>query len=254
MAGAEHARDSRYVYVVVAMVFPALALAADAIIRRWRQAAVGVVALWLVALPGNIDQLANYTGRGAGTRASRSFILTAPRLAHRPQVARLQAPIDPGDLTTTELTIGWLIDSVPSGRVPDPGRRSPTDDADATLRLAAGGLLFSADDSDVARFSVDPAVGHPGAGPKWSPCTATQRSLTFRFRSTRIATNSAFNSGSLVARAGPLRIRVAPTHGPVTLVRVSDLTSQPELPPTGPIGVPAAARNPAKRGRPDRLR
>src|SRR5205823_4808388 len=45
LTGAEHARQSRYVYLVAAMLLPAIALAADAIIRRWRYAALPLVVL-----------------------------------------------------------------------------------------------------------------------------------------------------------------------------------------------------------------
>src|SRR6185312_15290123 len=113
--GPEHARTSRYVHVVAAMVLPGLALAAATLIRHWRPAAIFVVALLLVGLPGNIDKLASYAdvNRSAFVRARRPYILTAPRLplAHQLPRSVVLAP---------RLTLGWLIDSLPSGRIPEP--------------------------------------------------------------------------------------------------------------------------------------
>ncbi|HYL51076.1 MAG TPA: hypothetical protein VEZ15_03835, partial [Acidimicrobiia bacterium] len=65
--GPEHARTSRYVHVVAAMILPGLALAAQTVIRHWRRSAIAVVALLLVGLPGNLDKLASYadTNRSA---------------------------------------------------------------------------------------------------------------------------------------------------------------------------------------------
>jgi hypothetical protein len=83
----------------------------------------------LVGLPGNVDKLANYANRSAIVRARRPYILTAPRLpiAHQLPRALEIAP---------DLTIGWLIDSLPSGRIPAPGPRPPAAIARETLDLA----------------------------------------------------------------------------------------------------------------------
>lgn len=129
--GAEHARTSRYVHIVAAMILPALALAAETLIRHWRRAAIAVVALLLIGVPGNAGKLASYAdiNRSAFVRARRPYILTAPRL---PLARRL-----PRSLTLApELTLGWLIDSLPSGRIPEPAPRSPSAIADETLALA----------------------------------------------------------------------------------------------------------------------
>ena len=204
--GVERARESRYVYVVGAMLLPALALAADAIIRRWRQAAVAVVALWLLAIPGNIDHLVNYSPRGAGARASRSFILTAPRLpiAHKLPRSSLIAP---------DLPIGWLIASLPSGRIPDPGRRSRTGDADATLRLALAPSFVP--ETTRCRTLRRPAVGILQEGQVIT--VNGEATIAYVPIGSAPSQERAFNPTSLQALAGPLRIRVAPTHGPVTL-------------------------------------
>ena len=62
--------QSRYVYLIAAMMMPALALAVDAIVRRRRRLAVLVVALLLVGVPGNVRQLATYTDQSVEPGAS----------------------------------------------------------------------------------------------------------------------------------------------------------------------------------------
>jgi hypothetical protein len=58
--GPEFARTGRYVHVAAALVLPALAVAADAVIRRWPVATIAVIALLLVGIPGNVRALADF--------------------------------------------------------------------------------------------------------------------------------------------------------------------------------------------------
>ena len=127
--GPEHARTPRYVHIVAALVLPAVALGAQTIIRHWKKATVVMLALLLVGLPGNIDKLVDYPNRSAIVRARRPYILTAPRL---PIARQLPPSLELGP----ELTIGWLIDSLPSGRIPAPGRRPPAAVSRETIDLA----------------------------------------------------------------------------------------------------------------------
>ena len=109
--GPERARDSRYVYLVAAMTLPALVLAADALIRRWRLLAIPIVGLLLVGLPGNVRVLATCT-RLPGTPScspaslppfgnaavSRQQILAIPHLPLAEQLrgSSTPVPITPG--------------------------------------------------------------------------------------------------------------------------------------------------------------
>ena len=127
--GPEHARTPRYVHIVAALVLPAVALGAQTIIRHWKKATIVMLALLLVGLPGNIDKLADYPNRSAIVRARKPYILTAPRL---PIARQLPRSLELGP----ELTIGWLIDSLPSGRIPSPGRRPPAAVSRETIDLA----------------------------------------------------------------------------------------------------------------------
>jgi hypothetical protein len=127
--GPEHARTPRYIHIVAAMALPALALAADALVRRWRSALVPLIVLVLVGLPANVHKLADYAKPTPFARAQRTRILTAP---HTPIVEELPRSLP----VATFLTLGWLLDSEPSGRVPSPPPRTPKDIANASLQLA----------------------------------------------------------------------------------------------------------------------
>ncbi|MDQ1458717.1 MAG: hypothetical protein QOI08_201 [Actinomycetota bacterium] len=196
--GPEHARTPRYIHVVVAMMLPAIALAAQYVIRRWRQAAIVVVAVLLAGVPGNIDKLVHYANRSPLIQARRPYILAAPRLPIARQLPRSVslAPF---------LSLGWLIDSVPSGRLPRPGPRSPAANARETLDL----ILGPSDSPQTQRCRT-----------LLAPTTrvfATGDRITLRSGAVRVLTVGAPPSaakplapGTVVVLAGPLRVRITP--------------------------------------------
>ena len=127
--GPDRARLSRYVYIVAALALPAIALAAQAIIHRWRQAIIVVVALAAISVVGNIEQFVKYSRSSAAVQRSRIFILEAPRL---PLAAAMPRSLE----VANDLTMGWLIDNLRAGRIPDPGPRTPDEIATETLKLS----------------------------------------------------------------------------------------------------------------------
>jgi hypothetical protein len=196
------------------MALPALALAADAIVRRRRILAIPVAALLLAGVPGNVHQLRIYTNQSLLDRQRfRSDVLAAPRL---PLARQLPADVAPGpDFTHFYgLTLGWLVDSVPSGRIPAPRRLTPAEIADQTLRLTL----------------------RPAAFPRARPCrvlrTPEERVLGKR---ERITLKSGFATITYVpkggAASGPVPfipanlvsglasfpIRITPTNGPARI-------------------------------------
>jgi hypothetical protein len=127
--GPDRARLGRYVYIVAAMALPAIALAAQAVIRKWRQATSVVVALAAIALAGNVAQFVKHSRRSPQVQRSRYVVLDAPRL---PLAAALPRSLE----VAKDLTMGWLIDNFRAGRIPDPGPRPPGEIATETLDLA----------------------------------------------------------------------------------------------------------------------
>ena len=71
--GPEHARTSRYVHIVAALVLPAVALGAQTIIRHWKKATVVMLALLLVGLLATSTSLPTIrTGRPIVARDGRT--------------------------------------------------------------------------------------------------------------------------------------------------------------------------------------
>jgi hypothetical protein len=127
--GAASARASRYVHLVAAMALPAIAVAADALTRRWRLLTPVVVALLLVGIPGNIDAITP-KGRDGFTLGSSKFMLELPRA---PFANRVPRSLRPNPVGAPEVTIGWLLDGVRSGRIPEPRNVTAASEAQATL-------------------------------------------------------------------------------------------------------------------------
>jgi hypothetical protein len=125
--------QSRFEHVAFAMFVPALGIAVDAIMQRRRKwLALGVVVLLLAGVPGNIHALVSNTG-GEKIAEYRRMILTLPRQPVAKEVPRWIVPSSSG---ASAVMIGWLLDGVASGRIPDPGGISASEGALATLRLS----------------------------------------------------------------------------------------------------------------------
>jgi hypothetical protein len=133
--GPARARQSRYVYLIVAMALPALALAVDALARRRRVLAIALVALLLVGVPGNVHELATYTQMSVKDRRNfKTAVLEAPRLPLARELPRATQPGIPQRFSG--LSLGWLVDSLPSGRIPPPRHLDAREIATLTQRLA----------------------------------------------------------------------------------------------------------------------
>jgi len=115
--GVEQARSSRYVYIGAVCLLPALAVAGDALTRRWRPAAVGVILLLLVGVPGNIGGFGDGIVNDRFFEIQRQTALGVPRTPEAEQVPRWVRPL-PDRYNGTDLTIGWLLDVRDDGRLP----------------------------------------------------------------------------------------------------------------------------------------
>jgi hypothetical protein len=126
---------SRYLYLVAALVLPAMGIAADALMRRGRALTVVVIVLLLVGIPSNINVIVNYMHRGAVTNQApyKQMMLSIPRISTAREVPR---DVTPDRYLAHFVTVGWLLDGVASGRIPKPGKLSTADIAMADLRLS----------------------------------------------------------------------------------------------------------------------
>lgn len=135
--GADFARSSRYVHIGTALALPAVAVAVDAIARRWRAIGFVAAALLLVAIPWNSTHFGKTNAFGDGYMASRKRIITnVVRLPEARQVPRDVRPI-PDPYVGRNLTIGFLLDAQKAGKLDPPTSPIPRD-FENELRLRLG--------------------------------------------------------------------------------------------------------------------
>lgn len=132
--GPDSARASRYVHIFAALALPAIAVAADAVTRRWRPSLPVLVVVLLVGVPGNISAIEPH-GIDRLTLGSPTLVET---LAYSPYAARVPRSSRPLGVAGPEVTVGWLRDGAASGRIPKPPPQTPAQQATTALRLALG--------------------------------------------------------------------------------------------------------------------
>ena len=116
--GVDDARLPRYVYLVAAMTLPALAVAADALVTRWRPFFAVAILLFVVGMPGNVNTFLDTRSNLTTPESSfRQMILALPRDPFARQVPRT---LRPEKVTADRVTIGWLLDGVAQHRIPAP--------------------------------------------------------------------------------------------------------------------------------------
>jgi len=130
--GVQSLASSRYLYVVAAMLLPALAVGSDAIVRRRRALGPIVLALLLVGVPGNIAKTSRSVNVSL-SRGTKRVLTSLPRMALARQVPR---SLHPTLNFAAEVTVGWLLDGVQSGRIPATSPPTPPEFANNTLRLS----------------------------------------------------------------------------------------------------------------------
>jgi hypothetical protein len=130
--GVSFLSSSRYLYVIAAMLLPALAIGCDAIIRRWRGFAPAVLALLVVGIPGNIGR----TSANVHPSLYRHQKGVITSLAGMDLTRRTPRSLRPAPSFAEPVTVGWLVDGVASGRIPTSKPKTPRDLADNTLRLS----------------------------------------------------------------------------------------------------------------------
>ncbi|HYL52798.1 MAG TPA: hypothetical protein VEZ15_12570, partial [Acidimicrobiia bacterium] len=207
--GLQSLASSRYLHIVAAMVLPALAVGVDAIVRR-RQALLPVLlALLLVGIPGNVAD----ADRVVKPNPNRKLVLTSlPRMALAHEVPR---SLHPTLSFAAEVTIGWLLDGVESGRIPATRALTPAELANNTLRLSLEQVdgphrsscvpLHSAIDLRLGRGQSISVQGSVGVQLLADATHARTQSLPFG--ASLVATAPTFVLRSVV---GPVNLRIRP--------------------------------------------
>jgi hypothetical protein len=135
VAGAE---ASRYVHLLGAMLLPAVAVAGQAIVRRWPYALPVLVVLLLVAIPGNVAAAFDQDSLGLRLlRGNPDLVEALPTVGDSMGV---RDGVEPDRLALGGVTIGWLREGRAAGKIPKPSRDEPFALAEARARLSVSQL------------------------------------------------------------------------------------------------------------------
>jgi hypothetical protein len=210
--GAQAGRSSRYLHIVAALLLPAVAIAADAVARRWRLLAPVVLALLLIGIPGNVKLFADHSDSEAADLelGLKQLILS---VAYVPVAREVPRPVEPSPLYAKHLTVGWLLDGASSGRVPRPSRIDPDYAATTSAILA----LHQTRRGNVARCQTlrTPVTRRLEKGQSIvfdRGVLAVVNLPAANVASQQLIFNAA-NGRRLVAVAGPLTLRLSPPIG-----------------------------------------
>jgi hypothetical protein len=143
--GPGFAREGRWSHLLAALCLPAIAVAADALVRRSRALAPVAFGLLLIGIPGNVDKIVDYDRLNRFALGSEDLILTLPQMPVARQVPREMKPLRK---SARDITVGWLLDGAESGRIPAPDRVKPMIAARATLLLSLEQRVVPAAESD----------------------------------------------------------------------------------------------------------
>ncbi len=205
------AASSRYLHVFAALLLPAVAVAADALVRHSRFLSVPVLALLLVGIPGNVAKVADNIGSVKFYANQRRVVLS---LAHDPLARRVPRDLHPAPSFAQPVTVGWLLDGARSGRIPSVVGPAGAALATERLRLSLeqldglrstacrplrGSVVRHLDTGD--SFGIEGAVAVQklgGSGPSSAPLP---------FGASLLATAS---THTLRAVIGPLELRLSP--------------------------------------------
>jgi hypothetical protein len=134
--GPEAARAGRYIGVMAALTLPAVAVAADALARRWKALTPWLIGLLLVPIPFNAFgfEYDRILTRGYFENL-RVFTTSLP---DNPLAAQVPPWIRPNETIVgqPDMTIGWLLDARRRGELPR-GRGLP-ESAEPFLRIQLG--------------------------------------------------------------------------------------------------------------------
>jgi hypothetical protein len=119
--GVRFATSSRYLHITAALLLPAIAVACQAIVRRRREFLPAAIVLFVIGMPSNLGHTTEsfLPSRYYSTYEQMARSLPRMELAHR-----VPRGLRPELVNAPWMTVGWLIDSARSGRLPSPSRPS----------------------------------------------------------------------------------------------------------------------------------
>ena len=223
-------RSTRYVHVLGALLLPVIAVAADAVMRRWRVMVPVLVVALAASLVGNVRDFSNervYSGEFL--EGYRRMMLTMPRVPLADEVPR---DLRPDRSLAPYVSVGWLRDGVRSGRIPPSEEVTPEERATAEARVVLHEHPYhhpvdceTVDGRVTTTLQRGSSIRLPGEGRLWVGYTDADGAsgvVTFRGRNVPV-----------VAYAGPVKVNVAPSPEGQQ-VHLCDLDGGPVTVPSGP--------------------
>jgi hypothetical protein len=148
---------------MTAMTLPALAVAIDALGRRWRPVQAMAVAAVLIAAPFNAFSFGddpylspNYYAR------QRNYVTALPELPEARAVPPWVVP-NATILGQPDMSIGWLVAASDRGELPSPGQLDPRATQTAVIQLGVAAVGDEPPEgltcADEVRLAVDPSLG-----------------------------------------------------------------------------------------------
>jgi hypothetical protein len=132
--GADVGRSSRYLHMIAAFTLPALAVAIEALYRRWQVVGLAALAVLLLGVPANIRRTVDYAEVNPLTLGQPDLVLS---LAHSPRITDVPAGVRPFPDDAPDVTAGWLRDNVERGVIPQPDT-APSAQLEAVIALRLG--------------------------------------------------------------------------------------------------------------------
>jgi hypothetical protein len=135
--GVTHGASSRYLHIYAAFLLVPLAVAAEAVARRWKWFVFAALVLFLSAIPGNVSKFINYERQLAPFQQTyRAEMLWTPLV---PGARAVSPDLLPEPFLARGMTLGWLINSTKDGKVP-----APPPNSHAAFEYARKRLNFAA--------------------------------------------------------------------------------------------------------------
>lgn len=157
------AASSRYVSMATAFTLPALAVAAQAVARRWRRITPVVGLLIVSAVPANIGKFRDPSFSARRFAYEKQITLG---IAYSPLIDHVSRDLQPQLATTREkdLSVGFIIDARNSGRLPAPPALTTSGRDEIVVRLGVEQRDAAPPSHVNCRRYADTLVLHPAKG------------------------------------------------------------------------------------------
>ena len=209
--GLSAASAARYVWVGAALVLPVLAVAADAIGRRWRPMYLVMGLVLVISIPWNAKEFTvmPFPWGKPYFVAEEGVLLGTPYAPFARDVPRSVRP-DPNTLLGDDVTVGWLLDAKAAGKLPDIGTLSP--ELENQLRVRLGVSQTNEPAVGTCKPMEAPLDITPTKGQQFGLGSSVTISLMDGTTGLASVPYSILNGGRLTIELDGLHLQVAPAY------------------------------------------